>query len=222
MRAVLFDLDGTLADTDADIRAAWKAALADLNLACPRFDELFVAGPPLDEMIRRLFPTEATPALVEEIRRLFATHYDADGFPNTREYPGVLDIVRDLKARGDVTAIVTNKRFLGARAMMRHFRWNDCFDHLYAGDMFEATKGRLPKSELLGLVLDDLHLQRESCVLVGDTASDFKAAQANGLPSIAVSWGYGTAAELALAPCVVANAAELRNALHLSTKGDAP
>ncbi len=222
MNAVFFDLDGTLADTDADIRAAWKAALADLTLDCPRFDELFVAGPPLDEMIKRLFPAEATPALVEEIRRLFAAHYDADGFPNTREYPGVLDVVRDLKARGDVTAIVTNKRFLGARAIMRHFGWGDCFDHLYAGDMFEATKGRLPKSALLGLVLEDLKLPRESCVLVGDTAGDVTAAQANGIRSIAVSWGYGTAAEFAQASRVVACAADLRNALQLSRKGDAP
>lgn len=42
---VFFDLDGTLADTDGDIRLAWKAAMADMKLECPRFDELFVAGP---------------------------------------------------------------------------------------------------------------------------------------------------------------------------------
>ena len=55
-RFCFFDLDGTLADTDPDIRGAWKAALADLGLECPSFDEKFVAGPPIDEMTRILFP----------------------------------------------------------------------------------------------------------------------------------------------------------------------
>ena len=62
-----FDLDGTLADTDRDIREAWKAALRDLGLDCPRFDEVFVAGPPIDEMTRRLFPDRFTPALAERL-----------------------------------------------------------------------------------------------------------------------------------------------------------
>ena len=53
-RFCFFDLDGTLADTDPDIRGAWKAALADLGLECPSFDEKFVAGPPIDEMTRIL------------------------------------------------------------------------------------------------------------------------------------------------------------------------
>lgn len=215
MKAVFFDLDGTLADTDADIRASWKAALCDLGLVCPRFDELFVAGPPLDEMIRRLFPGQATPETVEAIRRRFAHHYDADGFPQTREYPGVLDVVRDLKKRGDRTAIVTNKRFLGAQAMMRHFGWEGVFDRLYAGDMFEATKGRLPKGELLKVVLSDFGVLPPSCVLVGDTASDFKAAKENGIDAIAVTWGYGTPEEWHEASSVVRNAAELRQMLNV-------
>ena len=51
-----FDLDGTLADTDPDIRAAWKAALRDLAVECPNFDRDFVAGPTIEEMARRLLP----------------------------------------------------------------------------------------------------------------------------------------------------------------------
>ena len=51
-----FDLDGTLADTDRDIREAWKATLADLGLECPGFDAGFVAGPPIEDMAKTLFP----------------------------------------------------------------------------------------------------------------------------------------------------------------------
>ena len=95
-----FDLDGTLADTDRDIREAWKAAFSDLGLDCPRFDEVFVAGPPIDEMTRRLFPDRFTPKLADDVRRLFARHYDNDGFPNTFECPGVVAEVRALAAAG--------------------------------------------------------------------------------------------------------------------------
>ena len=63
-----FDLDGTLADTDGDIRLAWKAALADLGLACPTFDRDFIAGPPIDEMVKKLFPDRcADPAAAERL-----------------------------------------------------------------------------------------------------------------------------------------------------------
>ena len=193
---VFFDLDGTLADTDADIRGAWKAALADLGLSCPGFNATFVAGPPIDEMTRRLFPDRFTTALADAIRDGFARHYDRDGFPRTREYPGVMDEVRRLKAEGRVVAIVTNKRFAGATAMARHFGWDQVFDGVFAGDM-EAPKVRKP--ELLRRVLARYGAAPGDCALVGDTASDFEAAAANGVRSIAVAWGYGRPDELAQA-----------------------
>lgn len=219
MNYVFVDLDGTLADTDRDIRLAWKAALADLNLSCPDFDTRFVAGPPIDEMTRVLFPDAFTPALADAIRTLFARHYDADGFPTTREYSGVLDEMRRIKARGDYVAIVTNKRFVGATAMARHFGWDHIFDGLYAGDMYAATLGKLAKGALLRRLIDTLGAPLSSCVMVGDTASDFRAAAECGIRSIAVAWGYGTDEERARADAVVARAEEITSAIRALTEG---
>ena len=185
---VFFDLDGTLADTDPDIRGAWKATLADLGLACPDFDEKFVAGPPIDEMTKTLFPATFTPELADAIRAGFARHYDHDGFPQTKEYPGVLGVVRMLKDVGATVAIVTNKRYVGATAMARHFGWDKVFDGIYAGDM---TEPKVRKPELLKRVLADYGAAPSDCALVGDTVSDFEAARANGIDSVAVTWGYG-------------------------------
>lgn len=199
-----FDLDGTLADTDRDIREAWKAALADLGLDCPDFESRFVAGPPIDEMTRHLFPDRFTPELADAVRDGFARHYDADGFPNTREYPGVLDEVRRLKARGDYVAIVTNKRYLGATAMARQFGWDRLFDALYTGDM-QAVLGNGPKvrkPELLARVIAETGADRERSTMVGDTISDFEAARACSIRSIAVPWGYGRPEELAQADVI--------------------
>ena len=205
---VFFDLDGTLADTDPDIRGAWKAALVDLGLACPAFDEKFVAGPPIDEMTRTLFPDRFTQELADAIRVRFASHYDNDGFPETKEYPGVLDEVRRLKAEGRVAAIVTNKRYAGATAMARHFGWDRVFDGVFAGDMFAdpvvaarfgMPVGKVRKPELLAAVMRHFDAAPGDCALVGDTASDFEAAATNGVLSVGVNWGYGTADELSRA-----------------------
>ncbi len=215
-RFVFFDLDGTLADTDPDIRLSWKAAMADLGLECPRFDELFVAGPPIEEMMRTLFPGRATQKLADSLRLAFAAHYDGDGFPSTKEYPGVLDEVRRLKAQGCTTAIVTNKRYAGATAMVRHFGWENAFDGVFSGDMFltpgagerflragiDAPDRRFRKPEMLSLVMRLYGAAPEDCVMIGDTCSDFEAAAANGVLSIGVGWGYGTGEELSAAGIV--------------------
>ena len=198
-RFVFFDLDGTLADTDPDIRGAWKAALADLGLDCPSFDEQFVAGPPIDEMTRILFPDRFTQELADSIRLRFAAHYDNDGFPQTREYPGVLDDVRRLKSEGRVVAIVTNKRYAAATAMASHFGWDRVFDGVFAGDM---ALPKVRKPELLARVMGRYGARPEDCALVGDTMSDFEAARANGVFSVGVAWGYGTPEELGAADVV--------------------
>ena len=208
-----FDLDGTLADTDRDIREAWKAALRDLGLDCPRFDEVFVAGPPIDEMTRRLFPDRFTPALADDVRRLFASHYDNDGFPNTYEYPGVLAEVRAVAAAGATAAIVTNKRHAGATPMARRFGWDGAFaGGVWSGDMFPGRK--LAKTELLAVVMQRLGAAPRESVMVGDTASDFEAARANGVFSVGVEWGYGRPDELAEADVTVSAPCELRAAVR--------
>jgi len=207
-----FDLDGTLADTDGDIRAAWKASLADMGLSCPRFDSDFVAGPPIEDMARTLLPDVYTPALGAELRRRFGAHYDGDGFPNTREYPGVMDEVRRLNADGARTFIVTNKRYAGATAMARKFGWMDVFEGLYAGDMHDSDPsiGRLHKPALLTLIMRELGADAGDCVMVGDTANDINAAKANGIESVWVAWGYGVGDEGASAGRTARTPSEIR------------
>ena len=204
-----FDLDGTLADTDRDIREAWKAALEDLGLACPDFDAKFVAGPPIDDMTKALFPDIFTQRLADDIRAGFAHHYDSDGFPNTVEYPGVMAAVRRLKANGDYVAIVTNKRFAGATAMARRFGWDRVFDGLYAGDMYATTLGKLRKGALLAKLIGELRAPKDACTMVGDTVSDFTAAEECGIRSVGVTWGYGKPDELVRATVRIDDASEL-------------
>lgn len=213
MRYWFFDLDGTLADTDRDIRESWKAALVDLGLECPHFDEQFVSGPPIDEMAKALFPDRFTEELADAIRVGFARHYDTDGLPNTTEYVEAVAAAKALKSRGDYVAIVTNKRYLGATAVVRKFGWEGLFDALHTGDMDVALGkpgGRkLRKTELLKRLIAELGAPLEDCVMIGDTKSDFEAAEFCGIKSIAVTWGYGKPEELALATKTITSASQL-------------
>lgn len=206
-----FDLDGTLADTDGDIRSAWKTALKALGLESPDFDEKFVTGPPIDEVVKTLFPDRYSPELILAVRREFGRAYDTGGFPLTREYPGVLDRVRALKAAGERVFIVTNKRFVGARLMAAKFGWMQVFEGLYAGDMYagDSGVGKLRKPELLGRVLSELGAEKGGSTMVGDTTSDFEAAATCGIASVAVAWGYGTDAELRMADRIVRTPEEI-------------
>ena len=217
---LFFDLDGTLADTDGDIRASWKAALADLNVECPRFDAEFVAGPPLEDMERRMMPEIYTDSLGLQIRERFGFHYDNDGFPNTFEYPGVLDVVRRLKDKGARVFIVTNKRYAGAHAMMLKFGWDGVFEKLYSGDMHDSNPdiGRMNKTRLISFVMREISASPQECVMIGDTLNDFAAALGNGVDSVAVGWGYGSAGDSATATARVCDAAELEEVLGAMLK----
>lgn len=211
MKYYFFDLDGTLADTDGDIRASWKAALADLDVSCPTFDKDFVAGPPLEEMAKKLLPDVYTDELGVKIRERFGYHYDNDGFPNTFEYPGILDAVKALKSSGERVFIATNKRYAGASAMATKFGWDKVFEKLYAGDMYDSdpTIGRMNKTQLLAFAMREIGANQSECIMVGDTINDFTAAKANGIFSIGVKWGYGCEDDLLKADKTISSAKEL-------------
>ncbi len=206
-----FDLDGTLADTNPDIRAAWKATLADLGVDCPNFDRDFVVGPPIEEAAKVLLPDLYTDELALKIREGFGKRYDHDGFPNTFEYPGVLDAVRRIKAAGARVFIATNKRFAGASAMAAKFGWGNVFEKLYTGDMHkdDPAIGKMRKPELLAFILRELGAKAEDCVMVGDTVNDFEAAARNSVESVAVAWGYGDEDELRQATRIARTPAEI-------------
>jgi phosphoglycolate phosphatase len=194
-----FDLDGTLADTEGDIRGSWLATIVDLGLDRARFEERFKTGPSIDEITRVMYPEQYSPGLVEDIRQGFARHYDTGGFPTTVEYPGVIDRVRELKAAGAKVFIATNKRYVATRIMAVHFGWDKIFDGLYSADMHKDDPiGKLDKGGLLALILREIGAEACDAVMVGATISDFNAARHNEIESVEVTLSHGKKEELAI------------------------
>lgn len=188
-----FDFDGTLCDTEADIKAAWRRALAALGRECPHFDSVYKTGPTIDKVVHMLF-ADATPRLVEDVRGLFKKFYDAGGFPSTRPYPWTPGWIESLKSEGRHVYVATNKRYGPLVPLMAKMGWTDVFDGFYAFDMFPGEK--LRKSELLCRVMEERGIAAEDAVMVGDTAGDVEAGREAGLYTIGCTWGYGTREEL--------------------------
>ena len=188
-----FDFDGTLCDTEADIKAAWRAAIRGLGRDCPQFDRIYRTGPTLDQVTYMLFD-DATPELVARIRELFGPAYDSSGFPQTHPYPWVPGWLAALRAQGFGLYVATNKRWRPLEALRTRLGWEDAFDGWYAFDMYEGL--RLTKAELLSRVMAERGIDPSDAVMVGDTAGDVEAGRRAGMWTIGCTWGYGSREEL--------------------------
>ena len=187
-----FDFDGTLCDTEADIKSAWRAALRNIGRDCPHFDRVYRTGPTLDQVVYMLFD-DATPELVDAVKAQFRTCYDASGFPATRPYPWVPGWIADLKRQGCHVYVATNKRWNPTSILMEKLGWDVLFDGFYSFDMFANP---LSKAELLAEVMRQRGIDPADAVMVGDTKGDVTSGAAAGMYTIGCTWGYGTREEL--------------------------
>jgi pyrophosphatase PpaX len=208
--AVLFDLDGTLLDSIELILASYHHTIAHHGLP-PQTDASILAGlgTPLDAQLRRwTTDVDAIPAMIETYREHnFAVH-DA----MVRPYPGVTEIVHELRGAGAKLAVVTSKRRDGTRRGLASLGLEDAFDLLVCADDVERAK---PHPEPVWRALEGLGVAAEHAVFVGDSTHDMESGRAAGVHTVGVLWGPFRREELVpLEPrAIVADAAELRAAL---------
>ena len=197
IRHWFFDFDGTLCDTEADIKNAWRATIRELGLDLAPFEELYSTGPSIDDMVRLMWPESADDGLIADVRAAFVRHYDASGFPLTEPYPGIVERLNALKSGGARIYIVTNKRYSATCALVDRLGWQGFFDDVYSSDKYkDGPIGKLRKPALLAQAMKEQGATAEDAVIVGDTHLDIEAGKANGLRTIGVTWGYGTREEL--------------------------
>lgn len=193
---VLFDLDGTLIDSAPAILASYREAFAAAGRTPVMPIDAGIVGPPLLETLEML--TGSTePALIAELAAHFKASYDTTGYRQTAAYDGVGDMLARLAAGDCRLAIATNKRLHPTRLILQHLGWAGHFDAVYALDMFEP---RLPdKATMIARLMADRGIPRDIAVYVGDRSEDGESADANHLPFLAATWGYGSldAAEMA-------------------------
>jgi len=186
---ILFDLDGTLIDSAPAILASYREAFALTGIAPAIAIDESIVGPPLLETLQQLSGSRDQTVL-DRLADGFKATYDSEGYKQTAAYAGVGDMLRRLKEAGLSLSIATNKRILPTRLILDHLGWSGYFDHIYALDLFEP---RLPnKAAMIRRLMADHELPEAHSIYIGDRSEDGESADANKLPFIAATWGYGS------------------------------
>ncbi len=198
--AFLFDLDGTLADTLADIAASTNHVRAAHGLAAlPAAVVRTFVGDGARTLLRRALdgalPTDppAREAAIDAAFALYAEHHATGCLCQVRAYPGVTEVLTGLRAEGCALAVVTNKPERFAVPIVAHLGLHALLPVVVGGDTLAVKK---PDPAPLRHALARLGVPAAHATMVGDGVQDLRAAKAAGLRTIACLFGYGDAAAL--------------------------
>lgn len=187
IRAVIWDLDGTLLNTLDDLAGSTNAALAQNGMPLRTTDEVrrFV-GNGVAKLIERAVPEGCTPEEMKHVLDDFVAHYALHSRDTTKPYDGVMDMLDALAARGVRMGIVSNKIDFAVRELSR----------AYFGDRMQVAVGddpsrrKKPAPDSVLEAMRRLGVSPGETVYVGDSDVDVMTARNAGVLGCAVSWGF--------------------------------
>lgn len=213
MKAILWDMDGTLLNPNGSIRDALDAALRFGGFAPFAPEEVLIGMPLRDILHKRTNDAAAIEAMVEEFRRI---SYE-EAWRMVAWYDGVRKTVAWCREQGWKTAVVTTKGEHEADLLLRNLGDRDLFDAVVGDDDVRALKpDPAPVLEACARV----GVAPSDAVMVGDTRYDVEAGHAAGCATIGVAWGHGAGSHGArAADAFVHDARQLRAAIGAATSG---
>lgn len=184
---ILFDLDGTLTDSMEGVIRSVQYMQEKKGMDVWSFDALrFIVGPPLIESFTKELAMPLAEA--EEAVEIFRERYSSIGLFENAVFPGIVELLEDLKAKGKRMAVATSKKENLAVRILEHFDIAKYME-VIGGDAREV--GRDTKAKVIAYVLETMQAQKDDVIMVGDRKFDIIGAHALGIPCIAVEWGYG-------------------------------
>lgn len=206
---LLWDLDGTLTDSGRGIINAVKYALKQYGIEENDMAALrsFI-GPPLVASFSGIYGFDREKAL--EAVAHYRTYYSAGGLFENDVYPGIRELLRDLKDAGYKNIMATSKPERFSFQIMEHFELDKYF-YLMAGAT--ESQERIEKEQVIEYALKASGITDKSkCLMIGDRKYDIQGAKINGLESLGVLYGYGSREEFEAAGAdrIVESVEELR------------
>lgn len=186
-KTYIFDLDGTLLSTLADLAASTNYALRTHHMPERSLDEVrrFV-GNGVKKLMERAIPDGLNNPLFEETFATFRQHYMQHNLDTTQPYPGIMQLLEQLKAEDKNIAVVSNKFYAATRELCRHF-----FGELVPVAIGEREDIRKkPAPDTVIEALRELGVDKEGAVYIGDSDVDIMTAKNSGMPCVSVLWGF--------------------------------
>lgn len=185
---VVFDLDGTLVDSAADIAEALNRTLQDWQL--PRVPEATVLtwiGDGVRRLVEQAFTAAGSNTDLDEVMPGFMRHYEACLLRSPRLFDGVAETLAALRQRGVPLAICTNKPSALVAPLLQHFDLQDLFALVLGGDSLPERK---PSGVPLRHIAAHFGVTPDAALMVGDSITDHRAAVDAGMPVALVRYGY--------------------------------
>ena len=187
---ILFDLDGTLTDSEPGIINSAQHALAAFGIRIDPAELRSFIGPPLINSFRDTAGLDEADA--RRAIAIYREYFSVQGLYENALYPGVPDLLAALREAGNTLAVATSKPEIFARRIIDHFRIAPFFEAVCGADL-EGLRSEKP--DVIRYALDRLH-HPAKVIMVGDRKHDIIGAHENGLDAVGVLYGYGTRAEL--------------------------
>ncbi len=185
----IFDLDGTLLDTLTDLAASCNYALRTHGMPEHSIDDVrrFV-GNGVRLLMERAVPGGAGHPDFEATFATFREHYMQHSLDTTRPYPGIPEVLAELKKRGCRLAVVSNKMMAATVELCHHF-FPDTIE-VAIGENEAAGIRKKPAPDTVFAALKELGVEKDRAVYVGDSDVDFKTSVNAGIPCVSVLWGF--------------------------------
>ncbi|MGX8701276.1 HAD hydrolase-like protein [Caproiciproducens sp.] len=189
---IIFDLDGTLTNSEPGITGTVKYTLEKMGRPVPDISILrkFIGPPQWHSYIRYCGMTDEQ---ATEAVKIYRSKYNVSGAFQNKPYPGMIDFLEELRANGATLAVATTKPAKITGRVLDYFDMTKYFAHVSGPDDSERSGD---KSILIDSCLNACHVKPDRAVMVGDTVYDTAGARNSGTGFIGVLYGFGTREEM--------------------------
>ena len=191
-KSIMFDLDGTVTDSGKAITSSVAYALAQFGITNQPIEKLqtFI-GPSLFDSFTREYNMSA--ADCDKAVSYYRSIYEKERMYDVDIYEGIPELLQNLNQNNYMVLLITSKPLKFAKMILEKIRLASFFDHMVGPDLSDHSSD---KKLLIEKAITDYKLNKQECIMIGDTRFDICGASDAGIDSIGVTYGYGTPDEM--------------------------